>query len=256
MSEFQFLKIIDEGEVVSLVFNRPPLNVLNIAMMKEINSALSELLHHTTAKVLLIKAEGKAFSAGVDVADHVAEKIDEMMREFHHVFENINKFKIPVIAVVDGAALGGGCEVVIFCDMILASEKAKFGQPEIKVGVFPPIAAVIFPRLIGRNRTLEWLMNGETISAVEAEKIGLVNKVFPVENFETHVKNFVAKFTAQSKVILEMTKRAVDTSLRRPVMEAISNAEEIYMKEMMKTEDANEGLSAFLEKRNPVWKNK
>jgi cyclohexa-1,5-dienecarbonyl-CoA hydratase len=256
MNEFQFLKIIDEGDVVSLVFNRPPLNVLNIAMMKEINAALSELLLHNTAKVFLIKAEGKAFSAGVDVADHVAEKIDEMMNEFHRVFDNINKFKIPVIAVVEGAALGGGCEVAIFCDMILASEKAKFGQPEIKVGVFPPIAAVIFPRLIGRNRTLEWLMNGETISALEAEKIGLVNKVFPVENFETHIKNFVAKFTAQSKVILEMTKRAVDTSLRRPVMEAISNAEEIYMKEMMKTEDANEGLAAFLEKRNPVWKNK
>ncbi|MBM4166139.1 MAG: enoyl-CoA hydratase [Ignavibacteria bacterium] len=253
---YQFFTIIDEGEVVSLVLNRPPLNVLNIAMMKEMNSALSELLPHPNAKVLLLKANGKAFSAGVDVADHTADKIDEMMSEFHRVFENINKFKIPVIAVVDGAALGGGCEIVIFCDMIVASEKAKFGQPEIKVGVFPPIAAALFPRMLGRQRALEFLMSGENISAMEAERIGLINKVFPVEGFENAVKEFVAKFTSQSKVILEMTKRAIDSGLSRPPMQAISNAEEIYMNEMMKTEDANEGLAAFLEKRNPVWKNK
>lgn len=249
------IKIIDESDVVSIVLSRPPLNVMNISMMKEMNAALERLLHHPKAKVLLIKAEGKAFSAGVDVADHTADKVSTMMKEFHRIFELVNQFKIPVIAVVDGAALGGGCELAIFCDMIIASEHAKFGQPEIKVGVFPPIAAVIFPRLIGRNRTLEWLMNGETISAREAEGIGLINKVFPVEGFEDQVKTFVSKFTAQSKVIIEMTKRAVDSTLRRPVMEALADAEKLYLNEMMKTEDAKEGLKAFLEKRQPVWKN-
>lgn len=248
--------IADEGEVVSIVLNRPPLNVMNIAMMQELNAALEGLLHHPTAKVLLIKAEGKAFSAGVDVGDHTADKVGTMMKEFHRVFALIHQFKIPVIAVVDGAALGGGCELAVFCDMIIASERGKFGQPEIKVGVFPPIAAVIFPRLIGRNRALEWLMSGETISAREAEQIGLVNRVFPVEGFADHVKTFVSKFSSQSRVILQMTKRAVDSTLRRPVLEALTIAEEQYLNEMMKTEDANEGLSAFLEKRQPVWKNK
>ena len=256
MSEFSFIKIIDEREMGSLVLNRPPLNVMNIAMMREMNAALEQLLHHPTAKVLLIKAEGKAFSAGVDVADHTADKVGLMMKEFHRLFELIDQFKIPVIAVVDGAALGGGCELAVFCDMIIASERAKFGQPEIKVGVFPPIATVIFPRLIGRNRALEWLMNGETITAREAEGIGLVNRVFPIEGFADHVKTFVSKFTAQSKVIIEMTKKAVDSSLRRPVLEALTDAEKLYLNEMMKTEDANEGLKAFLEKRQPVWKNK
>lgn len=256
MNDFQFIKLLDVGEVISLVLNRPPLNVMNIAMMKEMNSALSRGRMHPTAKVLIIKAEGKAFSAGVDVADHTSEKVDEMMSEFHRTFELLHGFKIPTVAVVDGAALGGGCELAIFCDMVIASDRAKFGQPEIKVGVFPPIAAVIFPRLIGRNRTLEWLTNGETIPAHEAEKIGLVNRVFPAEGFADHVNSFVSRFTAQSKVIIEMTKKAVDSTLRRPVMEALAEAERLYLNEMMKSEDANEGLKAFLEKRQPVWKNK
>jgi len=256
MNEYQLLKVVDAGESVSLVLSRPPLNVLNIAMIKEMNAALTTLQKHPSAKVLLIKAEGKAFSAGVDVADHAADKIDEMMREFHRTFELLHGFKIPTVAVVDGAALGGGCEIAIYCDMVIASERSKFAQPEIKVGVFPPIAAAMFPRLVRRNRTMELLMTGDTISATEAERIGLINKVFHVDGFENHVNTFIAKLTAQSKVILEMTKRAIDRGLYSPCIEAINKAEELYMGEMMKTEDAVEGLKAFLEKRTPVWKNK
>lgn len=252
----QFIKVVDGDGFVSLVLNRPPLNVLNIAMLEEINQALETLQKHPTAKVLLIKAEGKAFSAGVDVADHTAEKVDTMMQEFHRTFELLHGFAIPTIAVVDGAALGGGCEVAIFCDMVIASERAKFGQPESKVGVFPPVAAAIFPKLIQRNRTMELLMTGETIGAAEAERIGLINKVLPVENFDQHVSEFVAKLTVQSKIVLQLTKRSVDAGLYRPCMEAIERCEKIYMNEMMKTEDAHEGLNAFLEKRPPVWKNR
>ena len=256
MNTYQCIKIVEAGETVSLALARPPLNVMNIAMLKEINSALTELQRHPKAKVLIIKAEGKAFSAGVDIADHTPEKVDEMISEFHRTFELLHDLKIPTLAVVAGAALGGGCELATYCDMVVASERAKFGQPEIKVGVFPPVAAAIFPRLIGRNRSLELLLGGETMSAAEAERIGLINRVFPAEEFETHVERFVAGFTAQSKVILEMSKRAVDAGLHRPCLEAMKRAEEIYLGEVMKTEDAQEGLKAFLEKRQPVWKNR
>jgi len=256
MSTYEHVKLSTDNGAATLVLNRPPLNVMNIAMMREINAGLEVLHASSLAKILVIKAEGKAFSAGVDVADHTADKLDGMMKEFHRTFELLHGFKVPSIAIVDGAALGGGCELAIYCDMVIASERAKFGQPEIKVGVFPPIAAAMFPRLVGRNRTLELLMSGETISATESERIGLINRVFPVEGFEQHVDTFLAKFTAQSKVILEMTKRAVDTGLYRPCMEAISRAEYLYMNEMMKTEDANEGLQAFMEKRQPQWKNR
>ncbi len=256
MNNYQFIKLIDAGNTVSLVLNRPPLNVMNIPMMQEMHAAFSALLRHPNAKVLLIKAEGKAFSAGVDVADHTADKVNEMISEFHRIFHLLHEFKIPTIAVVDGAALGGGCELAIYCDMVAASERAKFGQPEIKVGVFPPVAAAIFPRLVNRNRVLELLLSGETISATEAERIGLINRVFPVEGFEAQVDAFVSRFTSQSKTTLEFTKRAVDAGLYRPCMEALRRAEEIYLNEMMKTEDAHEGLKAFMEKRQPVWKNK
>lgn len=256
MSNYQSIKVIEAGETVSVVLSRSPLNVMNIPMMQEMNAAFSELVRHPTAKALLIKAEGKAFCAGVDIADHTADKVDAMMKEFHRLFHLLHEFKIPTMAVVDGAALGGGCELAIYCDMVVASDRAKFGQPEIKVGVFPPVAAAIFPRLVRRNRALELLLGGETISATEAERVGLINKVFPVEGFEAQVDAFMSKFTAQSKVILELAKRAVDAGLYRPCMEALSRAEEIYLKEVMKTEDANEGLRAFLEKRQPVWKNK
>jgi len=256
MTTYQCIKEQDWGAFVELVLCRPPLNVMNIAMMKEMNSALLHLQRLPGAKLLLIRAEGKAFSAGVDIADHTPEKVGEMMQEFHRIFELLHAFTIPTLAVVDGAALGGGCELVVACDMVIASERAKLGQPEINVGVFPPIAAAVFPRLIGRNRAMELLMTGESVPAAEAARIGLINKVLPVEGFDAAVNDVVAKVTRQSRVILEMTKRAIDGGLLRPTMEAINAAEGIYMKEMMKTQDALEGLAAFLEKRQPVWKNK
>ena len=256
MNTYEHIKLPPDKSTATLVLNRPPLNVMNIAMMREINAGLEVLRGNPEAKVLVVKAEGKAFSAGVDVADHTADKVDGMMKEVHRTFELLDSFTIPSVAVVDGAALGGGCELAIYCDMVIASERGKFGQPEIKVGVFPPIAAAVFPRLVGRNRTLEFLMSGETISATEAERFGLINRVFPVEGFEQHVDAFLSKFTAQSRIILELTKRAVDTGLYRPCMEALSRAEDLYMNEMMKTEDANEGLQAFMEKRQPRWKNR
>jgi cyclohexa-1,5-dienecarbonyl-CoA hydratase len=252
---YQSIKVNERDTVAELVLSRPPLNVMNIAMMKEMNSALSRLQHYPSAKLLLIRAEGKAFSAGVDIADHTNDKVADMMREFNEIFALLHGFTIPTLAVVDGAALGGGCELVIACDMVVASERAKLGQPEINVGVFPPIAAALLPRLVGRNRAMEWLMTGDAIPAAEALRIGLINKMFPVEGFDASVNEFVSKFTRQSRIILEMTKQAVDGGLFRPTMEAIRQAEALYMGEMMKTEDAQEGLKAFLEKRQPLWKN-
>ena len=149
----------------------------------------------------------------MDVADHTAERITEMMDEFYALFKNIFDIRVPTVAVVDGAALGGGCEVAIACDMIVASERSKFGQPEIKVGVFPPVAAAIMPRLIGRNRTLEFLMNGETMSVRGREDRPREPGV-SVEGFTESVAGFVSRLTSRSRVILEMTKHAVDAGLR------------------------------------------
>jgi cyclohexa-1,5-dienecarbonyl-CoA hydratase len=152
--------------------------------------------------------------------------------------------------------LGGGCEVAIFCDIVLASEKAKFGQPEIKVGVLPPIAVVMFPRLMDRKKALELILTGDVITAPEAKNLGIVNQVIPVEEFEAKKKEFIQKFTTLSGAVLKITIKSINLTIGLDYHNAIKIVEDIYLNELMGTDDANEGLQAFLEKREPVWKNK
>jgi len=249
--------IIEEKDMIGrITFNNPPLNVLNIKMMKEINNALKDF-QGKKLKVLILDANGKAFSAGVDVSEHTKEKVKEMIQVFHKIFTNLLKINAPTVALVNGAALGGGCEVATFCDIVIASEKSKFGQPEIMVGVFPPVAAAIFPKLMWSKKALELMLTGEILRANEAKELGLVNRILPVENFEAEAEKFITeKLANNSAVVLQLTKRAFIEGATQNYGEAIKKIEDIYLNELMKTSDANEGLSAFLEKRQPVWKNK
>ena len=256
LQDYKNIKYKKPDNVAEIVLDNPPVNIMTQAMMKEINAVLNDLIKDDNLHLLIFKAEGKHFSAGADVAEHTKEKCPEMIPEFMRLFFNLNRISCPTIAVVQGMALGGGCELVTFCDMVIASEKAKFGQPEIAVGVFPPVGVVVFPHLVGRNRALELLLSGDIIPAAEAERIGLINKVFPEENFQEKVDEFISKFTGKSSVVLKLTKKAVDQSLYAPVTKAMESAEYVYLRELMETADANEGIRAFLEKRAPVWKGK
>ena len=249
--------IVEERDMIGrITFNNLPLNILNIEMMKEINQALKGF-QSKNLKVLILNANGKAFSAGVDVSDHTKEKVGEMIHVFHEIFTNLNKINSPTVALVNGAALGGGCEVATFCDIIIASEKSKFGQPEIKVGVFPPVAAAIFPKLMWSKKALELIVTGDVISAEEAKELGLVNHILPVENFDEDAEKIITeKLASNSAIVLQLTKRAFMEGATRNYSESIKEIENIYLNELMKTSDANEGLAAFLEKRQPVWKNK
>lgn len=242
--------------VARITLNQPPLNVIDIPMMNEMHRALEQIESASGVKVLVFDHRGKAFSAGVSIKDHSPEKVGEMIEKFHGLFRFLNSFAQPSVALVDGMALGGGCELAVFCDMVIASDRATFGQPEIKVGVFPPVAAAVFPRLVGRNRSLELLLTGDVIDAGEAKAIGLINKVFPAEVFQEKTDEFIRKLTSLSGSVLGLTKRAVDRGLYASVTEGIAAVEQLYLGELMKTEDAREGLNAFLEKRKPIWKNK
>ncbi|KYK25481.1 hypothetical protein AYK25_05265 [Thermoplasmatales archaeon SM1-50] len=253
--EYKYI-VVDEKDMIGrITFNRPPVNILNIEMMEEINKALKEF-QKKKLKVLLINAIGRAFSAGVDVSDHTKDKVNEMIQVFHEIFTNLSKIHAPTVALVNGAALGGGCEVAMFCDIVIASEKSKFGQPEIKVGVLPPVAAAIFPKLIWSKKALELIVTGEIIGANEAKDLGLVNHILPVDTFEVEAEKFVTeKLASNSAVVMQLTKRAFLEGATQNYADSIKKIEDIYLKELMKTSDAYEGLAAFLEKRQPIWKN-
>jgi len=243
-----------ENQEAVIMLNRPPLNVLNIEMMDEINTEL-DCLMEAPPNLLVFKATGKAFSAGVDVGEHVGDLMPKMIHAFHGMFRRMDALAVPSLAVVQGAALGGGCELAVYCDMVIASERAKFGQPEIKVGVFPPIAALALPRMIGMKKTLEFLLTGDVIDAGEALAMGLVNRVVPPEALETEAEAFLCRLRVNSGAVLKLTRKAVLEGRHDDVEKGLQRIEDIYMNRLMKTHDAHEGLTAFLEKRTPAWKN-
>lgn len=243
--------------VAGITINRPPHNVLDIQTMKEINEAIEAAGKEPGLKALVIAAAGdRAFSAGVDVGDHTPEKLDEMIEVFHRIFRLLLTYDTPTVAVVRGLALGGGCEVATFCDMVIASDRAAFGQPEIKVGVYPSMAVAWFPRIIGAKKAYELLLTGDTISAAEAERIGLINQVVPHEELDQAVARFLGRLTDKSSAVLKWAKTAIRHGLDVDFERGLQSSEIIYKNGLMRTEDANEGISAFLEKRKPVWKDK
>lgn len=254
MSDYQFLEVDTADGLVSITMNREPLNVLHNAMMAEFNALLESATARRDVSAIVIRARGKAFSAGVDISDHTDDKVGEMIRLFHGIFRKLAATDAVTIAVVQGAALGGGCELACFCDIVLASDRAKFGQPEVRVGVFPPVAACILPAQVGIKKALELTALGVTIDAKEAYRIGLVNAVYPATEFESSVDGYLKDIRRLSRPVVRLAKRATMGSTRKQMLADLEEAERLYMNELMKLDDAHEGVAAFLEKRPPVWK--
>src|ERR1044071_2783603 len=256
--KYQSIKFGIEDRVGRITFARPPLNVFNIAMMLEMGDAINECAGRRDVVAIVFEAgkDSRAFSAGVAVEEHVEQTIYRMLDSFHAIFRQLEQSGKPTIAVVDGAALGGGCELVAGCDIVIATERARFGQPEIKLGVFPPIAAVLLPRIIGDKRARELILTGELIDAPEALRLGLVNAVVPVAQLEQKTQEVLVKLRELSAPALEMTRRAMDLARGASFENALRRVEDLYLKELMKTEDAHEGVLAFMQKRKPAWKNK
>jgi len=240
-----------------LTINRPPLNILNIATMEEINTALNSLAGNNDVKVLVLSGSGeKAFSAGVDIAEHTKDKVEKMLHVFHDIFRNLSKLDQVTVAAVKGLTLGGGCEVALFCDLIFAADDLKIGQPEIQLSAIAPVALLILPRLVGIKRASEILLTGKVLKAEEAERIGLVNKVVPSASFESDLADFLQLFAGLSLVGIKHTKKGIQLGLDTAFLEALDKIEKTYIEELMASEDAHEGLKAFLEKRKPLWKNR
>jgi cyclohexa-1,5-dienecarbonyl-CoA hydratase len=246
-----------KDKTAKITLNVPPSNWLTISMMKEINEVLAEVKRDASVQLLIFDHGGeKAFCDGVDVADHTDDKVNEMIEVFHRMFRLMAELDATTVAVVNGRSLGGGCELMSFCDIVVASEKSKIGQPEIAVGVFPPVAAAWFPKIIGLKKTYELLLTGKIVGAKEAEAMGLVNVVLPVENFQEGVEKFLADFLNKSRPVATWTKRAIKAGLNVDFLEALRASEVMYLDGCMATEDAKEGIAAFMEKRKAVWKDR
>jgi cyclohexa-1,5-dienecarbonyl-CoA hydratase len=244
-----------ENGLGTITLNRPPVNVLNIAMMEEINGVLDEWHGKKDLKAVLFDAKGKCFSAGVDVGEHMGDLAPKMITAFHGMFRRMDRLGVPTVASVYGSCLGGGCELAIFCDLVISADDAKYGQPEIQVGVFPPIAAQIMPRIMGRKAAMDLILSGRIISAQEALTMGLINKVVIREELETATQEFLKPYLKLSAEVLRKTRKAIMAGLLDDLEPSLKVIEGIYLDELMPTADAQEGLKAFLEKRKPEWKN-
>jgi cyclohexa-1,5-dienecarbonyl-CoA hydratase len=257
LSTFQHINFRTEDRVARITFARPPLNVFNIEMMREIGKALGECAQRELVAIVFDADKScRAFSAGVAVEEHVQDTIFQMLDAFHSIFRLLEQLGKPTIALVDGAALGGGCELVAACDIVIASDRSRFGQPEIKLGVFPPVAAVLLPLAIGEKRARELILTGEIIDAPEAERLGLCNHVVPGAHLEQKLLEVLAKLRELSGTSVAFARQSLDLGRGRSIDAALNEQENIYLHELMKTQDANEGVKAFMEKRKPVWRNR
>ncbi len=249
----EFLRVDCDAGIRRLVLCRPPLNVLHIPMLEELNAAVGQVADDADARVLVVTGEGRAFCAGVDVADHTPDRVERMLELFHGAIRRLLSLRVPVVAAVNGAALGGGCELAIACDIVLVRADAKIGQPEIRLGALPPVAAALLPRRIGLQRALDLILSGRVLTGEEATASGLCTRLLPADEFEAGVSEYANNLASLSRPVVALAKRATVQGAGLPLEQALAEAERIYLEELMGLADAREGLAAFMEKREPVW---
>lgn len=236
-----------------ILLSDPPLNILDMVMLTELRNALRHVKNDRP--LLIISAAGeKAFCAGASVQDHIGDRIEQMLTTFHECFRLLSRLDLVSVALVRGAALGGGCELALAADFVLASDRAKFGQPEIALGVFPPVAAYQLSRQVPPRRGLELLLTGDPVDAATAREMGMVNAVFEHDSFEGESRRWMERLLRHSASSLRLAKRAFRIAAAGNFSDRLARVEELYLSELMETFDASEGLAAFLEKRKPSWK--
>jgi cyclohexa-1,5-dienecarbonyl-CoA hydratase len=249
------IQVRSEHRTAWITLDRAPLNILDIAMMESLDAALDRALPKSDF-VIFQGAGVKAFCAGADVADHTPKRVEKMLSAFHGVFRRLAVADCLTIAAVHGYCLGGGMELATFCDFVLATESAQFGQPEIKLGCFPPVAMATLPRLIGMRAAAHLILTGHQISATEAHRLGLVTRVVPDHELAVAVEVLLEEIRTLSPSVLHLTRKTLRQIHEEDFLKQLEEVERIYLSELMQTHDAQEGIRAFLEKRKPVWKGK
>lgn len=246
-----------ENSLLTILLDDGKGNILDHIMMEELQNVFNSLIDKKELKLIVFEGAGKHFSFGASVEEHQKEFAAVMLRSFHQLFYSLIDLSVPTLAKVSGQCLGGGFELALMCNLIFADKSAKFGQPEIMLGVFAPPASILLPEKIGYARAEELLITGKTISSEEAKSIGLVGEVFDnKESLDAGVNEWIEKtILPKSASSLRYSVRAARAKLNHVLSNFLPQLETIYVKELMETHDANEGIGSFLEKRKPVWTN-
>lgn len=254
--EFRFIRFSVEGEVVRLTLNRPEHNLLHEAMLRELAAAFEHVGALNEVKLVVLDSAFKVFSGGIDLGEYTKLRVFQVLDAFESAFLAMLSTAKPLLVVVNGPAVGGGSELASLGDIVIATPRARFAQPEVTIGVFPPFAATVLPHLIGPKRALEMVLTGEAISAEHALELGLVNHVVPEAKLAETVNGLITKITAQSGPVLSMAKRAVMDGMGMSLRDALHHALRIFLNELYGLEDSQEGVQAVVEKRKPLWKNR
>jgi cyclohexa-1,5-dienecarbonyl-CoA hydratase len=254
--EFEFVKFSAAAGVARLTLNRPEHNLLNEAMLREISDGIACAGEREDVKLLVLDSACKIFCGGIDVGEYTSQRVFQMLDAFHGAFTSMLDVGKPVLCVVNGPAIGGGAELAAFGDLVIASPKARFAQPEITIGVFPPLASTILPYLVGPKVALELVLTGEAVTAERALELGMINRLVPEAQLEQTVNELVSRISEHSGPVLAVAKKAILSGMGLSLREGMKKSADIFLNELYKLEDSQEGLRALVEKRKPNWKNR
>ena len=254
--DFQFVRCRVEGAVARITLDRPEHNLLNEAMLRELASGVETVAEKGAVKIIVLDAAGKVFSGGVDIGEYTPDRAFQMLDAFQGACIAMVEARQPVLVVLDGPAIGGGAELAAFGDLLVATPRARFALPEITIGMFPPLASTMFPHIMGPKRALELVLTGEAITAERAHEMGLVNRLLPETQLQAGVNELIARITTHSGAVLGMAKKALVGGMGLGFRESLRHSMNVFLNELYRLEDSQEGLRAMLEKRKPEWKNR
>jgi len=256
IEEYAFVKVRLDPGVAYMTLDRPEHNLLNETMLRELAEGIEFVGSREDIKIIVLASACKVFCGGIEIGEYTSQRVFQMLDAFHAAFAAMVDVAKPVICVVNGPAIGGGAELAAFGDLVIATPKARFAQPEITIGMFPPLASTILPYLVGPKTALELVLTGEPVTAERALELGLVNRLVPETQLEATVKDLVTRMTGHSGPVLTMAKKAILGGMGLSLRDGLKHSMNIFLNELYRLEDSQEGLHALVEKRKPNWKNR
>jgi len=256
IEEYAFVKVRLDAGVAYMTLDRPEHNLLNETMLRELAEGIEFVGSREDIKIIVLASACKVFCGGIEIGEYTSQRVFQMLDAFHAAFAAMVDVAKPVICVVNGPAIGGGAELAAFGDLVIATPKARFAQPEITIGMFPPLASTILPYLVGPKTALELVLTGEPVTAERALELGLVNRLVPETQLEATVKDLVTRMTGHSGPVLTMAKKAILGGMGLSLRDGLKHSMNIFLNELYRLEDSQEGLHALVEKRKPNWKNR